>query len=273
MKYYDDLGLIVTADNDSGDSSQFTACDIAATGFNPARIKLFLDKGEGMRHPRPSIPNNWGIDFVPPWNNKKNFTRDQLSPVVAICAVYGYQKECREIFWKTFKRLFFAQNIERDAPGTVKYPFPHYAHRQMGNPALKVPAYQGWPEWIVKIMRPIFKKIGIVRQETGGRWVAFDFADPLFPHYILAMLAGGWPRLKPLARALALPFFVLDALTYRWSDNDDQQAIVLNAYALDYLGLYKRLVPNWEAKCVAYFNPRGFEELGKEVIAWLKRSS
>jgi hypothetical protein len=270
---YDDLGLIVTDENDSGDSAHMTGLSIQATGFNPARAKLFVKDGRVVRHPRPAIPENWGIDFIPPWDNPRNGTRDQMSPIVGALAAFGYRKECRDIFWRTIKRLGFAQNIERDAPGTTKFPWPHYAHRQMDNPHLKKNWDHGWPRPLARVAYPVFKALRIVKQEHGGKWVLFDFADPLFPHYILAILVGGWPRFRPLARVLAYPFFVLDALTYRWSLNDDQGAIISCANVLHFIGLYKRLVPNWEAKCVAYFNPRGFEELGKDVIAWLKRSN
>lgn len=274
-KYYDDLGLIVTADGDGGDSAHLVALDIQATSLNPARAKLFLIDGKVVRHPRPAIPNGWGITKVPPWDNPSNGTRDQMSGIVGCLAAHGYKKECRKLFWDTLLRLGFAQNFERDAKGTTKFPWPHYAHRQMGNPAKKYPAYQGWPQWLVKFARPILKTLRIVKQENDGAWVWFDFADPLWlaPHYILAMAAGGWPKLKPVLKVLAAPFFFLDAMTYKYSQNDDMGAILGCAYAFGWIGWFKKLVPNWEAKCIAYFNPRGFEELGKDVIAWLKKSS
>jgi hypothetical protein len=194
-----------------------------------------------------------------------------MAPIVGVLAAHGYTRECQQIFWQTAKRLFFAQNIERDAPGTTKFPWPHYAHRMMDNPRTKAPAFQGWPKALASIARPVLLTLGIVKQETGGDWVWFDFVDPMFPHYILCMLAGGWPRLRTLARALAFPFFVLDALTYRWSDNDDAGAIIGSAYGLGLVSWYKKIVPNWEQKCDAYFYPRGLGGLGEDVKDWLRR--
>lgn len=173
-----------------------------------------------------------------PWNNPANATRDQIMPVCAGLARTGAIHSLRKILWRRCLAFGFAQNFDRDCVGTRKFPWPHFAKRCRGE----------------------------------SRWVWFDFADPMFPHYLFAMAVGA--RLKPrwLFRALAAPTFVLDCLTYRWSDNDDQGALIASADLLGFIPLFRRLNPNWEEKCLKYFNSRGLDELGSKLVKFIREA-
>lgn len=268
MKYFDTYGAIVASNGDGGDSAQYTSICIATTGFNHSRVLMFVIGDKIIRHPFPAVHPDYAVK--PPWTNPGNTSRDQTSPVVAVLVKHKYRLVCKKILFATLKRLCFAQNFERDAKGTTKFPWPHYAHRIMDRPWEKKPWNHNWPSW-TKVLLPIFKALKIVKQEVGGEWVYFDFADPLPPHHVIAMALGAYPRYKKLWVTLAKPFFILEALTYRWSDNDDQQAIIMNAWALDMIPLYKKIVPTWEKKCRDYWNPRGFHKIGEEMVEWLSK--
>jgi len=228
---FDQDGLILDPTGDGGDSCHLTGLHIMATKQQPIRALSFVKNGLGVRHPTQEV-----------WNYHGNFTRDQLSVLVGALVVCGARSSLRDILKQTLKRLCFAQNFERDCPGTRKYPWPHRARR-----------CKGWDEF----------------EKTQGHWKLLDFADPLFPHYVLAMAAGVYPVWKPFFRAMAMPFFVMDALTYRWSKNDDQGAKLACAYVLDFGPLYKRLVPDWDKRIDQYFKPRGMPELGVLVKNWV----
>jgi hypothetical protein len=60
-----------------------------------------------------------------PANNPKNCTRDQLIMLIAAFSHVDNRPVCKRVLLSTIKRLLFAQNTERDKPGSTKYPWPH----------------------------------------------------------------------------------------------------------------------------------------------------
>ncbi len=113
--FRDQFGYLVDESADGGDSAHFAGL---AALFGMGETKNLLDyevaPGILVRHPIQS-----------PWNNPKNYTIDQLAPFVAGCKIAGYTKLVRRVFWAHVKRFFFAQNFERDKPGSKKYLWPH----------------------------------------------------------------------------------------------------------------------------------------------------
>lgn len=237
---YDRDGLI-GSDHDFMDSCHFTNLEIISTGFNPKRALMFSRRGQGLRHP-----------FEFPANNPLNCTRDQLAPLAAGLFKAKAQRTARKIFWRTLKRLCFAQNIERDKPGSFKLP---------------------WPHWYFKDSDPIAHTYLYRPKSSLGKvmfkW--FDGPDPLFPHYIFAIAVAAWPQYKLLFRGMGMPFFVMEGLIYRFTKNDDMGAFIACGYNLGLLKLFKRLVPDYEKRCDSYFIPRGFAQLGKDIKDWLKQ--
>ena len=145
MIFKDDQGYLVNQTLDGMDSA-FRAGIMATFNFdinNNYKIKDYVDgKGICRRHPH---------HF--PSNNPGNFSKDQLIPLMSGLYTYKEYETNRLIFKATAKRLFFAQNFERDEPGTKKHPYPEWI--RSGDP----------------------QDIGDLR--------LFDFADPLlFPHYL-----------------------------------------------------------------------------------------
>lgn len=106
----DQYGLIVDKNGDGGDSCNFTSCALylGVPGINwTTSRKLFWNGGMPVRHP-----------FQKPWDNPLNFTRDQAVLLMRILDPHQI---------KTFldRNPRFFPNIERDAPGSKKLPYPH----------------------------------------------------------------------------------------------------------------------------------------------------
>lgn len=148
MIYKDELGLVVDSTGDAGDSCNFT-CGywLIGPGSERPRPGIFFNKGKPIRHP-----------LQKPWNNPKNFTRDQAIPLTPFLS----STQARLMFWNIVKRFGFMPNTERDIPGSTKYPWP----RKVYDPA------------------------------TGKtEWRYFDFADFSGPAYLgsLVLQARLWP--------------------------------------------------------------------------------
>lgn len=256
--YFDKYGFVVVQDGDGGDSAHFTGLYLMATQQEVGFDRFMTPEG-GVRHP-----------YQTPWDNPKNLSRDQTMPLAAGLFVEGRTDMVEQLLVQAKWRGSFAQNIERDAIGTTKYPWPHYAHRMKDNPHTKKPAFFGWPVAAVKLLRPVLLKTNIVKVETGGDWVSFDYADPLLPHHMLALHRGAMVKAPKWLEVLSLITFVIEAFSFKFGSNDDQGAILATAYLNGWLKLYKALVTDWEARCDRYFIPRGLSGLGEEVKRWMK---
>jgi len=116
----DKYGLIVDMTGDGGDSCNFT-CTAIALGWEPPlnAVTLFWNNGAPVRHP-----------FQSPWDNPKNFTRDQAIPLMWALAPHRIQEFLSRNPW-------FFPNFERDYPGTAKKPWPHKFINDRGEPEFR----------------------------------------------------------------------------------------------------------------------------------------
>jgi len=116
----DQYGLIVDQTGDGGDSCNFT-CTAIALGWEPPinAISLFWNKGFPVRHP-----------FDTPWNNPRNFTRDQAIPLMWVLPPHKIQSFLDRNPW-------FFPNFERDYMGTAKKPWPHRFINDRGEPEFR----------------------------------------------------------------------------------------------------------------------------------------
>ncbi len=211
MIFWDDFGLPVDRTMDGGDSAM--RAGMLATFSNIRVADRYETNGICVRHI---------ADY--PWNNPWNFSRDQMIPLVAGLYFTGKYKAVRRIFWRSVFRLFFAQNFERDYPGTTKLPWPH------------------------KFINDKFR----VEKRL------FDFADPLAPDHIWHLIKCGrlW-FLYPFA-VIGLPWFALSvALHGRSKHREHNQVIcmcmVQGPWAVK---LFTKLVPSWERDVRWYWDSR-----------------
>lgn len=113
----DELGIIVQHDiyapevrGDGGDSANRTGL-MALCESQPDMdvIHMFEQVGLGMRHPTQE-----------PWNNTGNFTRDQLTCLVAGLARSGRDAACKRLLKSHQERGWRCQNVDKDVPGSRK---------------------------------------------------------------------------------------------------------------------------------------------------------
>jgi hypothetical protein len=82
-----------------------------APNLNQYLVKVdYSNHLQGVRHP----------DESPSSSNPKNFTRDQLVPLVAGLNKQGYVMNCRSLLAAAEERNCRAQNTEADVPGSTK---------------------------------------------------------------------------------------------------------------------------------------------------------
>lgn len=210
MLIRDEKGFILDNSKDGGDSANRGGLLALAGGFE--NLDAYVDQdGWCVRHP-----------YQYPWNNKYNFSRDQLIPFTAGLWKQEKHKTVRKIFWAHARRLFFAQNFQRDFPGSWKFPWPHSFTNDKGE------------------------------NETRS----FDFADPLLPDSIWHLICCGRIYALYWFGIIGIPWFVLSLWVYcRFNDSDDEgqiisQCRVQGQWAVDLYyswrsGLYVKLSRYW----------------------------
>lgn len=103
-----------------------------------------------------------------PADNVNNSTLDQARMLIMIFYVRGYRDKLRRIWWAYFKRGFFGQNIERDKPGSKKYPWPHWFYKD------SEPTSTTWS---------FYDKGGPSQTLNSIEYKSFDWRDPSGPDF------------------------------------------------------------------------------------------
>lgn len=216
----DENGYIVDDTLDGGDSANRCGLWKLFKGHDlPLKDPAFwledfvLSGGICVRHPK---------QF--PWNNPKNFSRDQLIPLCAgLWRVKRYDL-VRSIFWSHAKRLFFCQNIERDKPGTKKYPWPHKYVNDKG------------------------------QNEKSN----FNFADPLLPHDVFFLIMCSKLYILYPLWIIAAPMFVIALLIHCISDTNDEGQIIsqCKVHGSWAVNLYKKWRPDYKERLNTYWIAR-----------------
>lgn len=225
MIFRDKDGLLVNSTKDGGDSSVRIALMLLTGMGDPKGFYLYYDKGWCVRHP-----------FQAPWNNRYNYSRDQL-----ICFIAGLNNLCmreaiKDILLATLKRGCFAQNFQRDRVGTWKYPWPHYFTNDRGV------------------------------QEFS--W--FDFADPLLPNTIGALIIGArfWPLYWFLP--VAYVFHILSVLGSSYHDEQNQIIAEMSFYGKLSFSLYSVVNPDWKKFNHEYWYDRNEGEYADAIEKYVE---
>lgn len=210
----DNLGLILDKNGDGGDSAN--RCGLVSTFMPITCIDLlkFEKNGICVRHPNQT-----------PWNNPKNFSRDQLIPLMSGLSEKHQYETARRIFWAHARRFFFCQNFERDVPGSTKYPWPHTFVNDKGEKETRL----------------------------------FDFADPLFPGDIWHMIKCARIYWLYWFAILGLPWFMIELKTFcRWNPGDDEGQMTCKCKKQGEwaLRLYAKWRDNWDRKLWDYWKVR-----------------
>lgn len=220
---------------DQGDSCMRAGVLLLTQSSQNIKFEAALyEKRDGffVRHPEQS-----------PWNNEKNFTRDQMMPFIAGLNNHGIHHPVTRHFYERMKCFFFAQNTERDKVGSRKMKCTHYFYKN------SIPNTTTWT----------------AKQYHSGNIVpvegfeieckAFDSADPLLPNHIGALILAGkvW-AFAPLL-ILAYPAHILSLLIHALQRNKEQNQMIAECSIYKTIWLYKRIV-KWESQSEKYWSDR-----------------
>lgn len=226
MVFTDADGFPINSTKDGMDSSMRMGIMIL-TGMNYACVPRAYEISPGLltRHPK---------HF--PSNNPYNFTRDQLLPLIAGFNYLGNNRIIGRVLFKTLKRGCFAQNFERDIPGTRKYPWPHYFTNDRG-----------------------------VQEFSWG-----DFADPIFPSAIGAMILGS----KAWSFYWMLPvcylFHILSILGSISHGEVNQIISECSFYGKWSFKLFAKVNPDWKKRNHEYWYNRNEGEYADSIEKYVE---
>lgn len=209
----DSFNLIVEQNGSGGDSAHYSGLyTIASKNKDNLGLEfLVLDNGYGIRHPGD------GLVF---WHSNPNtFTRDQLMPLIAGLYEQGRSDLAYKLLITHARRFFFCQNIDRDIPGSVKKPYPHY----------------------------------FVDKDGKDQFSWFNYRDPLLIHHIHAMMIAAGLKWHWVLYPLSMVTFSLEALSIRLSTNYDIGTLFATGYVLGFTNLFKKIIPDWKKRFSDYF--------------------
>jgi hypothetical protein len=228
MIYFDDSGFPVDQTCDGGDSSVRAGLLETFEGRHFSNA-YFRTSGQLVRHPSQS-----------PWSNSKNFSRDQL--IVKMTGIWRHQENqiAGQIFWSHARRLFFCQNVERDVPGSRKFPWPH--------------------------------QITVGDSKDLGRWRLFDFADILMPDQIWHLIRCARIRWLSVFAVIGAPWLVLSLWGHSRSRHKEHNQIICQCWVAGRwaVSLFKRWVPSWKNDLEIYWGSRNEIEYAKMIIKSLE---
>lgn len=188
--------------------------------------------------------------------NPKNFTRDQMLCLVAgLSTNEDYHLTIRKNLYSRIKSFLFAQNTERDEPGSTKYMKPHYFYKDS-----------------IPNVATVFNKNELIYRESDSvtiEYKKFDAADILMPQHIWHMIkASRTYFLYPFA-LIGLPCYLLDLVVHSLSSSKFEEnqhicmAYVQGKWALK---LFKMLNSNWETTSLKYWYDRNEIEYHEAIV-------
>jgi len=251
MIFRDSHGLIVDSNGDAGDSARAAGIVDLFSNNQPTQSWIYVGSvtGLGVRHP-----------YQAPWDNPKNFTRDQQ-----ICLMAGLwaardatsKRLAKKMFWSSFRRGFFCQNIERDSDGSKKYLWPHEFYKDSR------------PTAVTKKLRfnfRTFKWEGVLASNVKGATLerrTLDWRDPLFIHHIGHLILCARIYWLYWALVLSWPVFAFSLLFASKDPKAEQNQVqcmvrVAGNWAV---WLYKRMNPMWKIQTHNYWASRDQKEI------------
>lgn len=209
--FIDFNNLIVEQNFSGGDSAHYSGL-----------LTILSNDKYGLDLHKLVLPNGYCVRHVGDGslasNNPNNFTRDQLMPLVAGLYVQKKYDIIRKITAQYSRRLFFSQNIERDVPGSRKYPWPHRFINDKGEPEF--------------------------------RW--FDYRDPLWPHHIHALIKASNYKLHFLLYPISTITYLLELILMRVNPTDDIGTSYSTGFILGFEKLFKYIIVDWKKRFERY---------------------
>lgn len=212
-----------------------------------------------------------GICVRHPKFNPWNFTRDQLDCLIAGLYAIGEYELVRQIFWAHFRRGFFAQNFERDIPGSTKHLWPHEFFKDS---TPYTTTYLKSFNWKTLKFEGILKRAWNEYADRVEEKTA-DFADPVFGS-IWHMIKAGKMWYFYWFAIIGIPLYILNVnLQADWAADPEHpveknqiysQSFVNGRWALRFLNWVD---PMWAVHSRNYWELRGeieYHEIISEVV-------
>lgn len=242
MIFRDDHGYLSAESKDSGDSAVRAGLWSIFTK-EADNIEFYVRSGWGVRHP-----------LQIPWNNPRNFTKDQLKMLVAGLFAVNRQDLARAIY-DNLKGSWFCPNVERDHVGSVKLKYPHSFYKdskrtEQGYTGVDVTTVRMKWSWRKFRFVPDYSKLD-ERQEIESKM--FDGPDLLFPN--------DWEFLKVAAglkqpSGVGLWFHRLALKIHARSSHNEENQMFAECFVMGTLKEYVQINPRWRERSLKYWSDR-----------------
>lgn len=221
--------------------------------YTPAYV---LPSGNMIRHP----------DQYPATNDR-NFTRDQMSCLIAGLHHQRYVAFLRDIFVKTKSRWFFAQNIDRDILNSNKILWPHEFYKDSNPYRNTYPMKWSWKEWKFKSTIPQLPGVEIEKRTVDGR-------DPLTPSVVGALIKAcdfWWGKPFVLFGRAWLELELFQAQRKDQSSTElNQLFCICTIYGDTALRQFKQ-IPGMEASFRNYWGSKNELEYSDMILKYLEK--
>jgi hypothetical protein len=257
MTKRDYQGFIVDMTGDGGDSAHFAG--MSALFGNMESLEAYVIKsGDFIRHPTQV-----------PWTNPKNFTNDQMCPLIAGLHSQGQSALVKQSFFKAAKRFFFQQNFERDQVGSTKYLWPHEFYKDSRPSSLTIKKTWSWKE---------FKFKGWLSSNNTKNYIVedrtLDFADPIGISTIWHMILCGEIKYLYFLGLIGYPALAIAIMLHGlFNKSDDEGQIISKAMRAGrfFVWLYKKFKPDYSDALHRYFVlRRDMPEMYLSIISGLE---
>lgn len=243
MIYYDEHNIPVEHNGDGGDSSMRVGMSVIFPA--PSNADLFVKQdGEFVRHP-----------FQFPWNNPKNFTIDQMIPlVVNLSRTEHGRYAIRKNLYNRMKGFFRGQNTERDKPGSTKYMKPHWFYKD----SIPNTDVSFRPDGLDDYYPIEYRKA--------------DGADVMQPHYIWHMIKASRTYSLYWFAIIGIPYYLLALIVHGLNKakyEENQQFMLAYMQGNWALKLYKLFAFNEEIS-KKYWTDRNEVEYHEAIIKHLE---
>lgn len=246
----DENFLIVDSGGDAGDSANRSGLFAMCTDFYmPLDMFFTKNSGELVRHPTQS-----------PWDNPKNFSRDQLIPLVAGLWKREMYSLASSVFWAHARRGFFCQNTERDVPGSKKYPWPHLFFKDSyPNPKTVLASYSLLKGFYFKEINDPEAPKRRLSNHYVTEYKTFDMPDILGPADIwhLILCAKLWPLYW--FGVIGYPWLVANIFFHaKFNKSDDEGQIISQCVVAGrpFVWLYRTLKKDYRESLRRYWTER-----------------
>lgn len=250
MMYYDQNNFPMDQTMNGGDSCVRAGLLAMVLPYYKTKERLYkyeVSPGMFVRHPLEKTSNN-----------PLNFTRDQMMCLLGGIKATGAHDLARRMFWTRLKSFCFAQNTERDVPGSKKSILPH----------------SFWSESVPTPKNFAYKSIHDV--VVGGRIVykaehkLGDGPDPLMPNHMGAIILAGKMWYLYWILPICYFFHLINIVLHARSSHYEENQQIAECYIYGTREILKILKPHWFYVSQKYWQDRNEIEYHGMLLEFMK---